>query len=248
MPSRRTFLFTLTGALAGLCASRFSHAKVDPALWVAGELPPFVWKGAQGPEGYAFELFQRVTRQAELSASLHFYPWARALRMLEGGQAHAALAVTRTPDREAQFRWLFPVGRFSFAVLMHATGTEAPANVVGLRAHRVGYLRGSVVRGMLDDAGVAQAVEGKDYAELLAMLQREIVSAVIGPDAVLRTLDTRGRLRIAPLGEGQAFYAAAGPAMADGTVERLRAAYQQLVDGGTVAQLRKRHPEAFVAD
>jgi hypothetical protein len=36
--------------------------------------------------------------------------------------------------------------------------------------------------------------------------------------------------------------------MPDATVQRIRAAYQRLVDAGAVAQLKKRYPDAFYDD
>ena len=245
MLSRRAFPLTLTG----LFATTAGAARAAGAIWVSHEVPPYLWRGTKGGEGYAFELFKRVAKQAELQADLHFYPWARAIRMLQAGQAQAVPVITRSPDRETQFRWLYPVGRFRFAVFTRASLALAPADIAALKPHRVGSLRASVSRTMLESAGVPHVVEGKDYAELLALLNRGIVDAVIGPESVLRTLDTRGgeALRVTLMDQGYDFYAAAGPAMSDETVQRVRQAYQHLVDAGVVAQLRKNHPEASFA-
>ena len=101
--------------LASLLAGLGGGALATTPVWVSHIIPPFLWHGDAGPEGYAFQVFQRVVKQAGLGADLHIYPWARALHLLQAGQAHAALVMTRTPEREAQYRWLFPVGRFRFA-------------------------------------------------------------------------------------------------------------------------------------
>jgi polar amino acid transport system substrate-binding protein len=240
MLSRRTLTLTAASLLAGPVGT----ARAAQPLWVSGEVPPYLWRGAKGPEGYAFELFQRVTRQAGVAAELHFYPWARAFRMLQAGQAHAALVITRTPEREAQFRWLFPVGSFHFAIVTRAADGITSSDITALRPYRVASMRASVSRRMLEVAGVPHVVEGRDYADLLALLQRGVVDAVMGPDAVLRSLGSDG-LRVTLLDQRHELYAAAAAAMPDDTVQRLRAAYQQLVDSGAIAQLRKRHPGLF---
>lgn len=241
---RRAVLLVLSGGLGGFV----SGVRAAPALWVSGEVPPYLQQGARGPEGYAFELFQRVVQQAGEGGELRFFPWARALRMLEVGEAQAALVITRTAEREAQYRWLFPVGNFRFAIVTRAADGPASGDIAALRTRRVGSMRGSVSRGMLASAGVPHVVEGKDYAELLALLRRGLVDAVMGPDAVMRTLDTAGGLRLTLLDQTRELYAAAGAAMPDAAVQRIRAAYQALVDSGAVAQLRKRHPAAFSDD
>jgi polar amino acid transport system substrate-binding protein len=245
MLSRRAFTPTLASLFAGLGGSAWA----GPPVWVSGEVPPYLSRGAQGPEGYAFELFQRVTRQADVPADLQFYPWARALRMLEAREAHAALVITRTPEREAQFRWLFPVGSFRLAVVTRAADGPMSSDITALIHRRVGTMRASVSRSMLAAAGARHLVEGKDYAELLTLLQRGLVETVIGPDAVMRSFKARpgetDNLRITVLDQGYELYAAAGAAMPDDQVHKLRAAYQQLVDSGAVAQLKKRHPDVF---
>lgn len=247
MPSRRALSLTL----ASLLASVSTGARAAASIWVSHDVPPFLWRGEKGAEGYAFDLFKRIVKHAELNAELQFFPWARALRMLQSNQADAALLITRTPDREGQFRWLFPVGRFRFAAFTRPALGPISGDIAALKSRRVGSLRASVSRGMLESAGVSRVVEGKDYPELLALLNRGIVDVVIGPESVLRTLDTREgseALRVTLMDQGYDFYAAAGPAMSDETVRRVLAAYQHLVDTGVVAQLRKSHPEASFGD
>jgi polar amino acid transport system substrate-binding protein len=107
-------------------------------------------------------------------------------------------------------------------------------------------MRASVGRNLLAAAGVNQVVEGKDFPDLFALMNRGIVDAVFGPDAIMQRFGAGDeRLRLTPLEPVQELHAAAGPAMPDDAVQRIRAAYQQLVDSGVVAQLRKRHPGIF---
>lgn len=247
MLTRRVVPLTLASLLAGWGGT----ARASAAVWVSHEIPPYLWLGSRGPEGYAFQLFQRVTQEAGLPVALQFYPFARAYRMLQVGQAQAALVVTRSPDREAQFQWLFPVGRFRLAVFTRQALGPIAVDIASLKARRVGSLRASVSRSMLEAAGAPHVVEGKDYAELLALLHRGIVEAVIAPESVLRTLDTRdgvGALRVALMDEAHDLYAAAGPAVSEDVVQRIRSAYQHLVDSGVVAQLRKSHPDLSYPD
>ncbi len=247
MLSRRAVPLTLASLLSGLGGT----ARAGAAVWVGHDIPPYLSRGAKGPEGYAFQLFQRVFKQAQLEVVLHIYPWARAWRMLQVGQAEGALVVTRSPDREAQFRWLFPVGRFRFAVFTRPALGPVAGELSALKALRIGALRASVGRSLLEPAGVTQVVEGKDFVELLALLERGIVDAVLGPEPVLRAMDARPGgegLRITPVNQGFDFYAAAGSSMSEDRVRRVVAAYQHLVDSGVVAQLRKSHPEAMFAD
>lgn len=247
MLSRRAFPPTLACLLAGLPGG----ARAASPVWVSHNIPPFLWRGAKGPEGYAYQLFQRVVKQAGLGADLHIYPWARAFRMLQTGQAHAALVVTRTFEREGQYRWLFPVGRFRYAVITRQALGAVLGDLAALKSLRVGALRASAAHSLLASAGVAQVVEGKDFSELLALLNRSIVDAVFGPEPVLRAIDMRAGgegVGITAIKPAHEFYAVAGTTMSDDSAQRIRAAYQHLVDTGVVAQLRKTYPDAWFAE
>ncbi|KQW43544.1 MULTISPECIES: ABC transporter substrate-binding protein [unclassified Roseateles] len=225
-------------------------ALAAPLLWVTAEVPPFVREGPQGAEGYAHELFVRVHKQAGLHGELHFYPWARAARMLLSGQAQGGLVVSRTPERERKFQWLFPVGSFRFAIFTRAGDGAMATDLAGLRERRVAVLRGSASSELLNSVGMT-GIDGKDYAELLALLQRRVVDAILAPEAVM--LDQLEHQKLAasslhktPLVQYSELYAVAGPAMPEGVRERLSAAYRQLQDGGVVHQLRRRHPHSFI--
>ncbi|RZL90238.1 MAG: transporter substrate-binding domain-containing protein, partial [Variovorax sp.] len=167
MLPRRLFSITLAGLLA-------APAWAAPALWVSGDVPPYLTQGSDGPQGYAYELFQQVVRQAGVEAELRIYPWARALRMVEAREAHAALVMTRSPEREAGYRWLFPVGSFRFVVATRAADGPVPGDIGALRDRRIGALRGSVGRGMLAAAGARRVVDGRDFPDLFALLQRGV--------------------------------------------------------------------------
>ncbi|MFG6461122.1 substrate-binding periplasmic protein [Roseateles sp. DXS20W] len=247
MLPRRALALTLPGLLAGLGKA----ARAASAVWVGHDIPPYLSRGVHGPDGYAFQLFRRVIKQAQVDAVLQIYPWARAWRMLQLGHAEGALVVTRSPERETQFRWLFPVGRFRFAVFTRPALGPVAGELSALKALRIGALRASVGRGLLESAGITQVVEGKDFVELLALLEHGIVDAVIGPEPVLRAMDSRPGsegLRITSLSQVYDLYAVAGPTMSEERVRHIVAAYQHLVDSGVVAQLRKSHPEAAFSD
>ncbi len=246
--SRRFLLLSGLSAPAGVAS-----AQTPPLQWVSSEIPPFVWRGAEGPQGYAYELLRRVMKRAGLEMELQFYPWARALLLLNSGQAHASLVAARTPAREERFAWLFPVGYVRFAVFTRKGGLPPSADAAALQGWRVAVLRGSVSRELLDGVAVASLAESRDYADLIALLQRDVVDAILAPEAVVRA--QLGRLQLpadsvqmALLEHRLDLYAVAHPRMSRALQQRISSAYQQLVDDGSVAQLRRRHAAAFGED
>lgn len=211
-------------------------------------MPPFVIHGPGGLDGFAFRLYEQVVRQAGLTVNLQLVPFARAVAMLESGQAEAALVFSRSPERETHYRWLYPVGRFRFAAFSLPGALPPPAEAAHLSRQRIGVLRASIAKAWLEREGVKRIVEGKDYTELRALLERGIVEAVVAPETVLRSGETRAGgegMRVTIMNKGYEFYTVASPSMSDDTVRRLRSAYQQLLHAGVVAQLRKAHPETL---
>lgn len=249
MPIARRF-FLLTSLVAVLDKAA---AQTLPMAWVSSEVPPFLWRGPNGPEGYAYELFQRVMKRADVSAQLEFYPWARAMRMVLAGQAQACLVTGRTLSREKLFAWLFPVGFVRFALITPKDQPTLNWNVLSLQGRRIAVLRGSTSREWLDEAGLPIAAEGRDYAELITLLRRGVVDAFVGPEAVVRAQLTRmnlaqDSLRAVAQDRRVDLYAVAHLGMPIELQKRIVAAYRQLLDDGTVAQLRRRHAGAFVGE
>lgn len=160
--------------------------------------------------------------------------------------------MARSPEREAQFHWLFPIGSVQFAAFSRSADAPVPSDFNALKGRRIGSLRASASRYMLSSAGFPDVVEAKDYAELLALLRRGVVDVIISPEAALTQgpalESSSGDLRRTVLGIRRDLYAGAGPAMPEDVRRRLVAAYQQLLETGVVAQLRKRHPEVLFVD
>jgi len=221
--------------------------------WVCSEMPPFVWRGAEGAQGYAYELSRRVMKRAGLEMELQFYPWARVLLLLNSGQAQAALVAARTPAREERFAWLFPVGYVRFAVFTRKGGPRPSSDVAALQGRRVAVLRGSVSRELLEGVAVTSLAEGRDHGDLIALLQRDVVDTILAPEPMMRAQLERlqlsaDSLQVTQLAHRLELYAIAHPRMSQALQQRIIGAYQQLVEDGSVAQLRRRHAAAFGDD
>jgi hypothetical protein len=82
----------------------------------------------------------------------------------------------------------------------------------------VAVLRGSASSERLAGAGITHGIEGKDSAELLALLRRGVVDTIQAPDTVLRDPLARqkvpaSRVHAAPLEQASHLFAAACAAM-----------------------------------
>jgi len=212
--------------------------------WVAGDLPPFVWQGRQGPEGYAFELAQLMTQRLGRSDAVEFCPWARAVRMTEEAENLGVFPLARTPDREAKFRWLVLLRHVRYSFVGRAG--DASLGIEQLRHARIGVLRGSPIIKNLQAEKFSTIVEAKDYKDLLRMLRSDMLAAIYAGAPMLQAaIEQYGYPRSdfkthASLGEAD-LYMGTSLRLSDGEAERWLQAYQQLVADGTVARLQQRY-------
>lgn len=247
MLRRNLLLSPLLGA--GL-ASAWAQQPAEGARieWVAGDLPPFAWRAADGPRGYAQELVQLIAQQIGRSAPVSYYPWARAVALAERSNHVGVFPLARTPDRERRFQWLIPLMTVRYVLVTAAT--ESRLSLGQLRTLRVGVLRGSPITRNLQAEHFTTLIEGKDYKDLLRMLVGGTLDAVYAGGPMLEAaMDEYGYARQQfsvqqSLGEA-ALYMAASPGLAPEEAHCWRRAYQQLEDDGSVERLRRRY---FPAD
>lgn len=93
-------LLCLLGAPA--CAS-----DAPPAIRiVTEELPPYNMTQDGKLTGMSTEVVQAVLKQVGVQASIQSMPWARAYDLALHGENILIYSITRSPDREALFKWV----------------------------------------------------------------------------------------------------------------------------------------------
>ena len=248
MVSRRHLLLSVPAVLAWRSGSAVQT--VDPAgalQWVSGNLPPFVWFGPNGPQGYGVELIQLMAARMGRSADITFYPWIRALRMLGEGEHFATFPVGRTPEREAHFRWLIKLGHVYYTFYVRAASPLNVQDIDILKQSHIGVLRGSVGMAQLQARGFRNLVETQDYKDLARHLATGLVDAIYGADSMVngamaefahRPDEFRTGLSL----EDGDLYIATSLKLDDAEFERWQRAYRELQQDGTVSRLLKKYP------
>ncbi|PTT92543.1 hypothetical protein DBR42_01740 [Pelomonas sp. HMWF004] len=247
MLRRHLIALSLYGPAASQAQAEHMLQADDPAsrlAWVAGDLPPFAWMSPEGPRGYAHELALLMAQRLGRAQEVAYYPWARAVRLVEHSDRLGVFPLARTPDREARFQWLVPLMTVRYVFLTLVGG--APLGLAELRRMRVGVLRGSPILLNLRKEQFSRVVDGKDYQELLRMLTRRTLQAVYAGapmlDAAIETYGyDRQQFSIQqPLGEAE-LYMATSPKLAPAEAERWQQAYRQFDEDGSVKRLRQRY-------
>ncbi|MCV2355550.1 transporter substrate-binding domain-containing protein [Paucibacter sp. B2R-40] len=243
--SRRPLPWLLAAALCPTLL--LSHpARAAQLEWLAGELPPFVWQSQDGPHGLAYELAAQMSLRLGRPMSLTIYPWARAVRMAEGGPNYGVFPLARTLDREAKFKWLIPLAHVNYTFFGRRGSSVDLDDLEALRSQRIGVLRGSPIIKNLQAEKFRHLVQAKDYKELLRLLTEGMVAAAYAGEPMLRAaIDEFGfkpqEFRSGLSLKSAELYVATSLALDPLEEERWLQAYRELQLDGTVARLQKKY-------
>jgi polar amino acid transport system substrate-binding protein len=134
--------FLLAIATAFVVSSSPSHA-----LTLATEdYPPFNSVDSQGKLiGISVEKVNELMRRANEPFTLALYPWSRAYQMALDLRDTCVFSTTRTPEREALFKWVGPLVTNDWVVFARANDTRKPKTLEELRPFVLGGYQNDAV-------------------------------------------------------------------------------------------------------
>ncbi|WP_457425847.1 substrate-binding periplasmic protein [Roseateles sp. P5_E7] len=247
MLRRHLLLLSVTALTPPTALAQHANEVAERAAqleWVAGDLPPFAWRSPAGPRGYAHDLVLLMAQQIGRSTQVSYYPWARAVQLVERSDRVGIFPLARTPDREQRFQWLVPLMTVRYVLITPAT--DKRLSLDQLRPLRVGILRGSPIVRNLQAEQFKTIVEGKDYRDLLRLLVAGALDVVYAGAPMIEAAMSEygyGRQQFTTqqvLG-GATLYIAASLGLAPEEAQLWQKAYQHLEDDGSVARLRRRY-------
>ncbi len=109
-------LCTVT-VIFNFCKEASADSKV---LIVATDYPPYEFEHPEGDlRGFDVEVTDEAFRRAGFKATYEFYPWSRALKMVNKGEATAALSTAKNPEREKTMIFSKPISSMTDVLLVH---------------------------------------------------------------------------------------------------------------------------------
>lgn len=188
--SRRVWLL----GLGGLGLTPTASAGVRGVLRVVGSAdPPYrIFEGRQAG-GLYFELLRAAADRVGWTLQIQEVPPARALMMMQKGDADAMVGLLRTAEREQYLHY----SRVSLPAEIKAfyTRVDAPPlrQLEDLQGLRVGVQRGKRYGNEFDAQTGLQRIELSDYRSAMAMVQHGRLDVVLMPerqgDRLLRALN-----------------------------------------------------------
>ncbi|WP_146027099.1 substrate-binding periplasmic protein [Bowmanella denitrificans] len=188
--------------------------------------------------GVVTERVRKVLTDANQAAQIRAYPWARAYDLALSTPNTLIYAMARTPQREALFKWIGPVGRYALGFMQ--LSRNQPVKIQTLqdaKAYMIAVQRQDVALEVLKQHGFEegkQLLVTADIQQSWTLLLKNKVDLVIDdPDAIddmlqsmqLKTSDVRFAYMIPEL--EQLTYLAASLNTNDSLVEALRQSLQK---------------------
>lgn len=157
---------------------------LGPYQIVSGNLPPFTMESGPDSPGALATLVREMAMRLGEPPTIQFYPWTRALSMVGTQPRTLILPLTRTAEREANYRWLVKLYRQQFVFIALRSATVNLDSMDALRDLRIAVLRGSPNEGQLTNRNFKQVLPANSVLDMARMLERGMADALYGGDAI----------------------------------------------------------------
>ncbi|MES2017653.1 MAG: transporter substrate-binding domain-containing protein [Pseudomonadota bacterium] len=230
-------------ALAGLPAWG-APAPAEPIRIATSELPPFSIDAAPGAPGALHEMVAELMRRTHTPAHIEFVPWQRAIYLSANLSRTAIFPLTRTPERESQYRWLARLYHEHF-LFMSVKGSRFDVRQPRQgKERRIGVLRGAVSGTLLKQYGYTHLVQASSVAECVRFLRGGIVDAIFGDRNIflsaLQGHDDSNYLFSEPL-HSTTTWLGGSLDFSEAEAAQFQKAMKEMMDDGTYAQIVKKY-------
>ena len=114
------------------------HAQAAPMVFVAQAFPPFVADQQGRAEGPFPDVVRAVCEAMKVPCTVEIYPWRRALRMAEEGEADGILVIQKLPERERYLYLTGPIVQSAYSVFATNTATIMYRQPMDLEGYTLG--------------------------------------------------------------------------------------------------------------
>lgn len=209
--------------------------------------------GEPVPNDIGTRLLHAMMAESGLDYEIEIAPWARIIQYLETRPNILAYTLVRTEEREDLYHWIGLVTTIeSHLYGLRAREADLPRTIEEARTYRVGSIRNDAYDNLLSNLEFSNVVHIANSAPWVELLQRGRLDMVpYGEQALIEYLQQNGLQEdiVVPLVNLEALstglYFAVSKQTEPELVERLRSAYQTVVDNGVYEEIMEaRHPDA----
>jgi polar amino acid transport system substrate-binding protein len=144
--------------------------------------PPYSYVDTETgqPAGVDTEIVSAALNAIGQPFEIQLFPWERAKKMLENGQADAAFQFVGTPERRAQYRLAGPIRNGITVFMARGDGPSDYQTLSDLAPYVIGTVRGFAYTDAFDQAKLKKDSGAADVEQLLRKLVARRVDLIIG--------------------------------------------------------------------
>jgi polar amino acid transport system substrate-binding protein len=218
---------------------------------LAAELPPYTYHeppptvSENGRAmGIVDETVREMARRTGHSGTIEYMPWARAQELAMRGPRVGILALTRSPEREARYRWVQRILTDDL-VLAGGTGVDV-SDLERVRERPVGVLLRSGAEALLRERGFRRIEPAaEEWINALRLRERRIDAWLAPRLMVIHAYREVGgdvaTLAIGQIVRSSEIWFAASPDLAEAEAERWRTAFTAMQADGTWERIATRY-------
>lgn len=222
------------------------------AAWASGQavristsdMPPLAIAATPTAPGAVHEVVSELMRRTRMPARIDFVPWQRALFLTSQSTRSAIFPLTRSPERDGQFRWLVQLYQGNFVFMSLKNNGFDVRHPVPDKQPRIGVLRGSLMVKMLKDRGYQSIIEASTVDENVRMLRRGMVDAVAGERAIYRATLNRlfeHRHQVSEPIASNGMWLAGSLDFSEADATLLQNALKDMIEDGSYARILKKY-------
>ncbi|WP_338849408.1 ABC transporter substrate-binding protein [Massilia sp. W12] len=212
------------------------------------EYPPFNMRelksGAEVLSGVSVDKVRELMRRAQQSYQINLYPWTRAYQLALVHDDSCVFSTTRTPEREALFKWVGPLVQNNWTVFARADDKRRPHKFEDLKPYVMGGYQTDAVGEYLKLQGLQVDLAASDSDNLRKLLSKRFDYWATGELAghwLIKSHQLQGK--IVPLFNFRhtSMYLACNIKMPQDKITQWNAILREMERDGTVEAIEKKY-------
>jgi len=249
MPRDRITLAALFAALAALSdavAATVPAGGPEAALYITAEpAPPSSMLDERGQVvGIVTDKVRAAFDRAGVGYTIELLPWKRAYAAARWRKDACVCSTTRTPEREALFKWVGPLDTAQWVLMARADRHIVLRNLEDARPYRIGTYNGDARDHYLRSRGFTVDVAPHDLVNPRKLLLGRIdlwVAALRPGSLVLEQNGWAGKIVPVLAFNRHEVFLACNRGVPDAVVDRLNGAFAALERDGALRRIERRY-------